>query len=70
MLQAIWKAQEPLKSSLNIIRHVPIQHVTCDCLFQRRDDACESWRLAQNIITLGHNVIRFVTSAHGDHTAA
>ena len=38
-------------------------------LFQRRDDARGSWRLAQVVIT-SCNVIRIVTSRHGDHTAA
>ena len=42
MLQAIYK-------------EVPVGYlyagVTCDCLFQRRDDARDSWRLAQNVIT-------------------
>ena len=43
------QATGPLKSRLDSIRPVPIQHVMCDCLFQRRDDAPDSWRLAQDI---------------------
>ena len=50
MLQATLKASGPLKSLLDIIRSFLIQHVTCDCLFQRRDDARGSWRLAQDVI--------------------
>ena len=42
MLQAIYK-------------EVPVRYlyacVTCDCLFQRRDDERENWRLAHNVIT-------------------
>ena len=38
--------------------------------FQRRDDARGSWRLAQVVITSLRNVIRIVTSHHGDHIAA
>ena len=38
--------------------------------FQRRDDARGSWRLAQVVITSCRNIIRIVTSCHGDHTAA
>ena len=49
MLQAIWKAQGPLNSPLDIIRHVSIQHVTCDCLFQRRNDARDNWRLEKTL---------------------
>ena len=55
MMQAIWK-EVPVGLCLCI------QHTTCDCLFQRRDDACDSWRLVQNIITSWSNLIRFVTS--------
>ena len=46
------QVQGPLKSPLDIVRPVPIQHVICDCLFQKRDNAGDSWRLAQDFITL------------------
>ena len=36
----------------------------------RRDDARGSWRLAQVVIMSWRNVIRIVTSRHGDHTTA
>ena len=49
MLQATLKVLAPLKSPLDIIRHVPMQLVTCDYLFERRDGARDSWRLAQNV---------------------
>ena len=39
-------------------------------LFQRRDDAHSSWRLAQVVIKSWINVIRIKMSRHGDHTAA
>ena len=39
MLKAIWNAKGPLKTWLDIITAVPIQYVTGDCVFQRRDDA-------------------------------
>ena len=34
MLQSIWKVQGPLISPLDIIRHVPLQHVTCGGSFE------------------------------------
>ena len=37
--------------------------------FQWRDNARGSWRLAQIVITPRRNIIRIVTSRHGDHTA-
>ena len=50
MLQAGWKVQWSLKSPLDIRMPVPIQDVTCDCLFQKHDDARNIWRLAQDVI--------------------
>ena len=55
ILQAILKLPVPLKSPLDIVRPVPIQYLTCDCLYQRPDDAHGSWHLAQDrlvIVTL------------------
>ena len=41
-----------------------------DLYFKRRDDARVSWRFAQEVITSWRNVIKIVTSRHGDHTAS
>ena len=68
-MQAFWRAKWPLKSPFDIIRPVSMQHVTCDGLFQKRDNARDSWRFVQDVITMRRNAIRFVTSLHGDHTA-
>ena len=40
-----------MESPFDIIRPVPIHQVTCDCLFQMRDDARGGWRLAQDVNT-------------------
>ena len=51
MLQATLKARGPLGSPLDSIRLVHIQHVTFDCLSQRRDVARDSFSLAQDVNT-------------------
>ena len=52
ILQAILKAEGPLKFLLDNIRPVSIQHVNFDCLFKRLDNAQDSWSLVQDVITL------------------
>ena len=53
---ATFKAPGPLKSLLDIIRPDPIQHETCDCLFQRHE-----MHIPDDIITLRRIIIKFVT---------
>ena len=47
-MQAILRVPGPLNGSF---LWIPRRFVICDCLFQRRDDARGSWRLAQDVIT-------------------
>ena len=51
MLKAILKAPGHLKFPLDIIRPVPMQHVTCHCLLRWRDVASGIWCLTQDVIT-------------------
>ena len=58
ILQTILNAPEPLESQLDInrpvsISEVPIQYVTCDCLFQ--------WRDGQVAVSVGIRRYHFVT---------
>ena len=55
--------------SYHIVENL-MSRLICGRLFSRRDDARGIWRLAQVVITSWRNVIRIVTSRHGDHTAA
>ena len=54
----------------SLVAHITLLEISCSGSFQRRDDARGSLRLAQDVITPWRNVIRIVTSLHGDHAAA
>ena len=57
-------------SESSLVAHITLLEISCRGSFQRRDDARGSLRLAQDVITSWRNVIRIVTSRHGDHAAA
>ena len=57
-------------SESSLVAHITSLEISCRGSFQRRDDARGSLRLAQDVITSWRNVIRIVTSRHGDHAAA
>ena len=47
---------------------IPWGFAICDCLFKRSDDARDSWRLAQDVITLGRNVRKCNVTLWGSHS--